>query len=149
MLLAAWYHFPLALVFLVLAILLMGVILLQRGRGVGLSGAFGGAGLHTAFGSKTGDVLTWATIVLAGVFLLYSVLMNYVFVPQKAANAIRISAPAAPANQLPIDPGIDGGAGSSQPPPGGQPGATNPPAGPVPAQPVNPGPVNPAPTTQP
>ena len=72
----------LAFFFAVIAILLMVLILLQRGKGVGLSGAFGGSGGgHAAFGSKAGDVLTWMTIILAGLFLLYSVLLNYVFVP--------------------------------------------------------------------
>ncbi len=96
MMVAAWYHFPLALLFVVLAFLVTAVILLQRGRGVGLAGAFGGAGLHTAFGSKTGDVLTWATVVLAGIFLVYAVLLNYLFVPMKAvaSNPPAISAPA-------------------------------------------------------
>lgn len=83
MILAAWYHTILAILFAFVAIFLMLVILLQRGKGVGLAGAFGGAGGHSAFGSKTGDVLTWATIVIAGFFLLFAVLLNYVFVPQK------------------------------------------------------------------
>jgi preprotein translocase subunit SecG len=77
----AWYHYILATLFGFVAIILMGVILLQRGKGVGLSGAFGGAGGHTAFGAKTGDVLTWATIVVAAVLLTFTVILNYVFVP--------------------------------------------------------------------
>lgn len=81
---AAWYHVVLAFLFAFMALILMVVVLLQRGRGVGLAGAFGGAGGQAAFGAKTGDVLTWATIVLAGVFLLYTVLMNYAFRPMPA-----------------------------------------------------------------
>lgn len=95
MLLASWYHPILATLFGFLALILMAVILLQRGRGVGLSGAFGGAGGHTAFGSKTGDVLTWATIVIAGLFLFYVVVLNYLFVPPRAPGAS--PPPAAPA----------------------------------------------------
>jgi preprotein translocase subunit SecG len=87
MLLALWYHSILATLFAVLAVLLMGVILLQRGKGVGLSGAFGGAGGHTAFGAKTGDVLTWATIVIAAVLLVFAVILNYVFVAVAAPTA--------------------------------------------------------------
>ncbi len=41
------------------------VILLQRGRGGGLAGAFGGMGGQSAFGTKAGDVFTRITIVLA------------------------------------------------------------------------------------
>ena len=81
MLLALWYHSILATLFALLAVFLMGVILLQRGKGVGLSGAFGGAGGHTAFGAKTGDVLTWATVVIAFVLLTFAVILNFVFVP--------------------------------------------------------------------
>ncbi|MFQ5805578.1 MAG: preprotein translocase subunit SecG [Phycisphaerae bacterium] len=81
MILATWYHVILATLFGLLAIILMGVILLQRGKGVGLAGAFGGAGGHTAFGAKTGDVLTWATIVIAVLLLTFAVILNYVFVP--------------------------------------------------------------------
>ena len=51
----------------------MMLILLQRGKGVGLAGAFGGAGGTTAFGAKTGDMLTWVTIVGTGVLLTLAV----------------------------------------------------------------------------
>src|SRR5690606_8099880 len=44
---------------------LMIVILLQRGRGGGLAGAFGGLGGQSAFGTKAGDVFTKITIGLA------------------------------------------------------------------------------------
>jgi preprotein translocase subunit SecG len=81
LLVASWYHSILGTLFALMAVVLMGVILLQRGKGVGLSGAFGGAGGHTAFGAKTGDVLTWATIVIAFVMLVFAVILNYVFVP--------------------------------------------------------------------
>jgi len=81
MILAAWYHGILATLFAFLAVILMAVILLQRGKGVGLAGAFGGAGGHTAFGAKTGDVLTWATIITAVVLLAFAVILNYIFVP--------------------------------------------------------------------
>lgn len=50
---------------LVLGVFLMIIVLLQRGRGGGLAGAFGGMGGQSAFGSKAGDVFTRITIVLA------------------------------------------------------------------------------------
>ena len=52
------------------------LVLIQKGRGGGLASAFGGMGGNTAFGSKTGDVLTWATSILFGVFLLLAVGLN-------------------------------------------------------------------------
>ena len=45
------------------------LVMLQRGRGGGLSGAFGGAGGQSAFGTKTGDVFTKITIVTAGIWI--------------------------------------------------------------------------------
>ena len=47
-----------------ISILLIGLVLLQKNRGSGLSGAFGGVGGHSAFGTKTGDFLTWFTVGL-------------------------------------------------------------------------------------
>ena len=84
MILGAILHGILAFLFAVVAILLMIVILLQRGKGVGLAGAFGGTGGHAAFGAKTGDVLTWFTVIGAGVLLLFAILLNFVFEPQMA-----------------------------------------------------------------
>ena len=51
-------------------------MLIQKGRGGGLASAFGGAGGNTAFGSKTGDVLTWVTAVIFGIFLVLAVTLN-------------------------------------------------------------------------
>lgn len=38
------------------------VILIQRGKGGGLTAAFGGGGGDSAFGAKAGDAFTWITI---------------------------------------------------------------------------------------
>lgn len=62
----------LGVLFVIVSILLIIVVLLQKGRGGGLGGAFGGIG-STAFGTRVGDVLTWVTIVLTGLFLLLAV----------------------------------------------------------------------------
>jgi len=53
-------------IFVFCAVILVLVILIQKGRGVGLSGAFGGGMAGGILGTKTGDFLTWATIGLAG-----------------------------------------------------------------------------------
>lgn len=55
---------------LVVGLLLMGIILLQRGRGGGLAGAFGGMGGQSAFGTKAGDVFTKITIIMAVIWVL-------------------------------------------------------------------------------
>src|SRR6478736_507112 len=62
--------------FIIVSFLLILLVLIQKGRGGGLSGAFGGAGGNTAFGSKTGDVLTWTTSVVFGIFIVLAIGMN-------------------------------------------------------------------------
>jgi len=70
MLLASvWHYFFGSLLFLI-SVFLIGLILLQRGRGGGLTGALGGAGGQSAFGSKTGDVFTKITVVAAGIWII-------------------------------------------------------------------------------
>jgi preprotein translocase subunit SecG len=70
-----FYYLCLTL-FITVCVFLILLVLVQKGRGGGLSGAFGGSGGNTAFGSKTGDVLTWATSVVFGIFLLLAIVMN-------------------------------------------------------------------------
>ena len=62
--------------FILVSVFLILLILIQKGRGGGLASAFGGAGGNTAFGSKTGDVLTWATSIVFGIFLVLAVALN-------------------------------------------------------------------------
>lgn len=51
-------------VLLVLSGLLMLTILIQRGKGGGLSGAFGGAGGSSAFGSRAADIFVKITLYM-------------------------------------------------------------------------------------
>jgi preprotein translocase subunit SecG len=107
MLLAAWYHLLFATVFAMFGVMLMIVILLQRGRGTGLSGAFGGAGGANIMGSKTGDILTKITMVGIAVFLLMAAVLNYVFRPSQPAGPVQPSV----GQQNPAAPGGTTGAG--------------------------------------
>ena len=77
----AWWKMTMAVIFIIVCILLIILVLLQKGRGGGLSAAFGGAGGQSAFGSKTGDVFTWATIVVVAVFLLLAMVSTVYFTP--------------------------------------------------------------------
>ena len=97
------WQFFLALLCISLCLFMILVILIQRGRGSGLAGAFGGGGGSSAFGAKTGDVLTWATVVIAFVFLLLTVVMNFKFdeSPQVAIAAVPVELPQTPAASLP------------------------------------------------
>jgi preprotein translocase subunit SecG len=58
----------LLVIMVISAVLLVLVVLVQDDQGDGLGGIFGG-GSNTAFGSRSGNVLTRLTAVLAGVFL--------------------------------------------------------------------------------
>jgi preprotein translocase subunit SecG len=64
-----WAHL-LNFLIVALALILMLVVLIQRGKGGGLAGAFGGAGGSSAFGSRTGDAFTRITITIAALWVL-------------------------------------------------------------------------------
>jgi preprotein translocase subunit SecG len=64
--------------FILICVILVALILIQKGRGGGLASAFGGAGGQTAFGSKTGDVLTWATSIVFAIFVALAVVLNLI-----------------------------------------------------------------------
>lgn len=70
-----------AVLFILSSVILILVVLIQKGRGGGLSGAFGGAMAGSILGSKTGDFLTWVTIALVGVFLSLAVVMAKFYKP--------------------------------------------------------------------
>jgi preprotein translocase subunit SecG len=55
---------------LLVGVLLIFLVLIQRGKGGGLAGAFGGAGGSSAFGSRAGDLFTRVTLILAAVWVL-------------------------------------------------------------------------------
>jgi len=67
--------------FIICAVTLVLVILVQKGRGGGLSGALGGGMASGILGSKTGDFLTWLTIVLVSLFLILAVVMAKFYRP--------------------------------------------------------------------
>lgn len=82
-----WVVGLLIALFLLVSILMILVVLIQRPAGGGLSGAFGsGAGSgQTAFGAKTGDALTIATVTVFFIYLLFAVGLNYAAKPPGAA----------------------------------------------------------------
>lgn len=75
--------------FILVSLVMILIVLIQKGRGGGLASAFGGMGGQTAFGSKTGDVLTWATSIIFGVFLLLSIVLNWLAIH---AHTVRVGA---------------------------------------------------------
>ena len=91
--------------FLIISIVMILIVLIQRPQGGGLGGAFGaggggggggggGAG-QTAFGTKTGDVLTGGTIAIFVLFLVFAVILNFLTRPPEAQPSPPVlSAPA-------------------------------------------------------
>lgn len=79
--------------FLLISIVMVLIVLIQRPQGGGLGGAFGagggggggggGAG-QTAFGTKTGDVLTGGTIAIFVLFIIFAIILNFVTRPVQA-----------------------------------------------------------------
>jgi preprotein translocase subunit SecG len=56
------------------SVFMMILILIQRGKGGGLAGAFGGMGGQSAFGTKAGDVFTKTTVVIAIIWFALSIM---------------------------------------------------------------------------
>ncbi len=57
------------------SVFLICLVLIQRGKGGGLAGAFGGAGGSSAFGTKAGDVFTRVTMISAGIWIALNMLL--------------------------------------------------------------------------
>jgi preprotein translocase subunit SecG len=90
--------------FLLICLLLVLIVLIQRPQGGGLSGAFGAGGGgsgQTAFGAKTGDALTIATVSVFVLFLVGAVLLNFAIRPPEEGEPAQQTA----AEQTPADAG--------------------------------------------
>ncbi|MEN6335404.1 MAG: preprotein translocase subunit SecG [Phycisphaerales bacterium] len=132
-----------AFLFFIVSVLLILVVLIQKGRGGGLSGAFGGGMASGLLGSKTGDFLTWVTIGMVVVFLGLAVLLARFYRPSVSeygepaapttqsapATTEQKPAPAAPANQPAPAPAAPAAAPQQQAPATEAPAAQPQPAG--------------------
>jgi len=103
-------------IFIIVCLFMILLVLIQKGRGGGLASAFGGAGGNTAFGSKTGDVLTWATSIVFGIFLILAITLNLVannyHNKRSGIPTATLTTPGAPANPAP-----GAATGTTMPPP--------------------------------
>jgi preprotein translocase subunit SecG len=77
-----WTSTILNLLVILTSIFLIFLVLIQRGKGGGLAGAFGGVGGSSAFGSRAGDLFTRVTIVAALIWVL--LIMAHVWVIQNS-----------------------------------------------------------------
>jgi preprotein translocase subunit SecG len=92
------------------ALFLILLVLIQRGRGGGLAGAFGGMGGQSAFGTKAGDVFTKITVGVAGLWILLCILAINVLSRQSSLFSPSLGG-AASQSAMPITP--PGGAGEA------------------------------------
>src|SRR5210317_966088 len=63
-------HYVFGIAMFLVSVFLILLVLVQRGRGGGLTGALGGMGGQSAFGAKAGDVFTRVTMITAAVWIL-------------------------------------------------------------------------------
>ena len=70
-----------AVIWFLSALVLIFIILIQKGKGGGLSGAFGGGMAGSVLGANTKKPLTWFTIGLVSFFLLVAVLLAKFYKP--------------------------------------------------------------------
>ncbi|MDR0908995.1 MAG: preprotein translocase subunit SecG [Spirochaetaceae bacterium] len=67
----------LLVLFIIVSLLLIGIVLIQNEEGDTMGGLFAGGG-NSAFGSRSGNVLSRATSILGGVFLVLSLCLALV-----------------------------------------------------------------------
>ena len=64
---------------IMVCLVLIGVVLLQRGKGAEMGAAFGGGGANTVFGSRgAGNFLTKITSLCAAIFMMTSISLAYI-----------------------------------------------------------------------
>jgi preprotein translocase subunit SecG len=71
-------RFTLGFMLVFMALFLVALVLIQRGRGGGLAGAFGGAGGQSAFGTKAGDLFTRITVAVAAMWIVLCIVATNV-----------------------------------------------------------------------
>lgn len=83
---APWYVTLLTIAFVIVSLFMMLVILIQKPKGGGLSGAFGGAGgsSQSVFGARTGDVLTWVTVFCFVAFIGLAIVLTWTARPDRS-----------------------------------------------------------------
>ncbi|MGH7242451.1 MAG: preprotein translocase subunit SecG [Phycisphaerales bacterium] len=154
-----WATALLMVVFIAISTLMVLAILIQRPQGGGLSAAFGGGSAgsgQTAFGTKTGDALTWFTISVFAAFLIFGILLNYATTPVaisvQPAAATTDATPEAPAGVAPatgqappITPPADDKSATTPATPAAAPAPTSSPATAPAPTPAEPKPTEPAP----
>ena len=85
----------LLVVFLIVAIGLVGLIMLQQGKGADMGASFGAGASATLFGSSgSGNFMTRMTAVLATLFFIISLVLGNINKTNKGSEWENLSAPA-------------------------------------------------------
>ncbi len=71
--------------FVIVALLLIGMVLIQDEQGDGLAGMFGG-GSQSTFGSRAGNVLTKTTSVLGALFIIVALGLAWLYKTPETGN---------------------------------------------------------------
>ncbi len=104
-----WLETLVVVVHVVIAVALVGLVLIQQGKGADAGAAFGGGASQTVFGSQgSGSFLTRVTTILAIVFFVTSFSLA-VFAKQRAEVAGEAGIPVVEesAEQAPAEPAAD------------------------------------------
>ena len=132
----------LLIVHLLICLALIGVVLIQSGKGGGLAGGAFGGSAQTVFGGRGAtDVVTRATMVLGGMFFVTSIVLALMTTGQRGPtrSLVQEAARKASATQG-QQPGSAPGS-----PAGGSPSSPAPAGGSMPASGAAPAPATPAP----
>jgi preprotein translocase subunit SecG len=71
------FYEVLIIVYLIVAIMLIGFVLIQQGKGADMGASFGSGGSNTVFGSAgSGNFLTRTTAILATLFFVISLILG-------------------------------------------------------------------------
>ncbi len=110
------------IIYLVVAIALVGIILIQQGKGAEMGASFGAGGANTVFGAGgSGNALTKATTILAILFFAIALSISYLnSTPTKVVDAVFDEAPAVEKTDiesaLPETSGVETGLEAELPP---------------------------------
>ena len=94
-------YYAILVLHIIACLFLIGVVLLQQGKSQDLASAFGGGGTQTAFGPRgSANVLSRATTILAGVFMVTSLTLSMLrprssLLEQVAPSPAPVASPAA------------------------------------------------------
>jgi preprotein translocase subunit SecG len=71
------FYEVLVIIYLIVAVMLIGFVLIQQGKGAGMGASFGSGGSNTVFGSTgSGNFLTRTTAILATLFFVISLILG-------------------------------------------------------------------------